>query len=100
MVDSESGIKSTYYYDLIDRLCRYEEAGQDYSFIMEYAFDDRNQVSQMVQTIDGNRRPIEITYDDDGQVTSCERQGCRIKDRRRFLSESVKIQNRSLYYPG
>ncbi len=70
MVDSESGIKSTYYYDLIDRLCRYEEAGQDYSFIMEYEFNDRNQVSQMVQTIDGNRRPIEITYDDDGRVTS------------------------------
>ena len=70
MTDSESGIKSTYYYDLIDRLCRYEEAGQDYSFIMEYEFNDRNQVSQMVQTIDGNRRPIEITYDDDGRVTS------------------------------
>ncbi len=70
VVDSESGIKSTYYYDLIDRLCRYEEAGQDYSFIMEYEFNDRNQVSQMVQTIDGNRRPIEITYDDDGRVTS------------------------------
>ena len=31
VVDSESGIKATYYYDLIDRLCRYEEAGQDYS---------------------------------------------------------------------
>ena len=52
VVDSESGIKATYYYDLIDRLCRYEEAGRDYSFIMEYECNDRNQVSQMVQTME------------------------------------------------
>ena len=70
MTDSESGITSKYYYDLIDRLCKYEEAGQDYSFILEYAFDDRDQVSQVEQIIDGNRRTIEITYDDDGRVTS------------------------------
>ena len=41
---------------------------------MEYEFNDCNQVSQMVQTIDGNRRLIAITYDD-GQVTSYRKAG-------------------------
>ena len=75
VTDSESGIKATYYYDLIDRLCKYEEAGQDYSFIMEYGFNERNQVSYAFETINGNKRSIGITYDKDGRVTSYRKGG-------------------------
>ena len=69
VTDSESGITSTYYYDLIDRLCKYEEAGQDYSFILEYGFNEMNQVSYAFETINGNRRSIGITYDRDNRRT-------------------------------
>ena len=70
VTDSESGIKSTYYYDLIDRLCKYKEAGTDYSMILEYGFNEMNQVSYVFETINGNTRSIGITYDADNRVSS------------------------------
>ena len=70
VTDSESGITATYYYDLIDRLCKYKEAGTDYSMILEYGSNEMDQVSYVFETINGNRRSIGITYDEDSRVTS------------------------------
>lgn len=38
--------------------------------ILEYSFNERNQVSYVFETINGNRRSIGITYDADNRVSS------------------------------
>ncbi|MBQ7345962.1 MAG: DNRLRE domain-containing protein [Oscillospiraceae bacterium] len=75
VVDSESGITSTYYYDLIDRLCKYKEAGTNYSIILEYGFNEMNNVSSVKENIDGNSRTTSYAYDEDNRVSSISKGG-------------------------
>ena len=56
MIDPESGITSTYYYDFIDRLCHYTEEAEGYSLALKYTFGEMDEVTQIqeIRTGDGS----------------------------------------------
>ena len=70
MTDSETGRKTTYYYDLTDRLMKYVENGSDFSHSVGYEYDTRSNLTKLVETINGVEHTTEYTYDDENRVTS------------------------------
>lgn len=68
VTDSETGIKTTYYYDFTDRLMKYVESGSDYSHSVGYAFDTLNNLTRLVETINGVKHTTTYTYDEDNRL--------------------------------
>ena len=68
VIDSGSGISTTYYYDFIDRLAKYAEKGTNYSHSVEYGFDSKNNLSALKETINGITRETGYTYDADNRL--------------------------------
>lgn len=70
VTDSETGIKTTYYYDFTDRMMKYVESGTDYSHSVGYEYDQLNNLTKIVDTLNGNTRETSYQYDDDNRITS------------------------------
>ena len=70
VMDSATGITSTYYYDYTDRLLRYAEKGSNFSHIIGYEYDEINNLTALVETINGTEHKTTYGYDDDNRVTS------------------------------
>jgi len=70
VTDSATGITSTYYYDYTDRLLRYAEKGSSFSHIIGYEYDEINNLTALVETINGTEHKTTYGYDDDNRVTS------------------------------
>ena len=70
VTDSASGLKTTYYYDLTDRLMNYTETGTDYAHSVDYRYDSLNNLTTLVEGINGTGFTTSYTYDDDNRVSS------------------------------
>ena len=68
VIDSGSGISTTYYYDFIDRMAKYAESGTGYSHSVEYGYDAENNLSSLKETINGTSRTTAYSYDDDNRL--------------------------------
>jgi YD repeat-containing protein len=69
VTDSESGIKTTYYYDFTSRLMQYIESGAGYSHSVGYVYDsDNNSITNMVERINGVEYETEHIYDEDNRI--------------------------------
>ena len=75
VIDSQSGITTTYYYDFIDRLAKYTEKGTDYSHSVEYGFDSKNNLSAQKEIINGVSRVTGYTYDEDNRLDTLTMEG-------------------------
>ena len=69
VTDSATGRKTTYYYDLTDRLMKYVETGTDYSHSAGYEYDSRNNLTKLVETIGSTTRTTAYTYDENNRIT-------------------------------
>ncbi len=70
VTDSETGITTTYYYDLINRLVKYEEKGTNFTHSVTYIYDEKNNLSSLTEVINGVKTVYSYAYDDDNRVTS------------------------------
>ena len=70
VTDSATGITTTYYYDYTDRLLRYAEKGSDFSHIVGYEYDNVNNLTQLVNTINNSVLTSAYTYDKDNRVVN------------------------------
>ena len=69
VIDSASGITSRYFYDLSGRMMRYTENATDYSHSVTYNYDKLNNLSVLMEEINGATRRTAYTYDDNNRVT-------------------------------
>ena len=69
VTDSATGIKTTYYYDLIDRMVKYVESSSDFTHSVQYTYDQLNNLSRLVETIGNDSYTTSYTYDADNRVT-------------------------------
>ncbi len=70
VTDSETGIKTTYYYDFTDRMMKYVESGTNYSHSVGYEYDQLNNLTKIVDTLNGNTRETSYQYDEDNRIIS------------------------------
>ncbi|MBR4108919.1 MAG: hypothetical protein IKK41_01140, partial [Oscillospiraceae bacterium] len=70
VTDSETGIKTTYYYDFTDRVMKYVESGDGYSHCVGYEYDQLNNLTSIVDTINGTTRTTSYSYDEDNRIES------------------------------
>ncbi len=70
VTDSATGRKTAYYYDLLDRMMKYVESGDEYSHSVEYTYDERNNMSKIVEVINGTERDVQYAYDEDNRLES------------------------------
>ena len=70
VTDSATGRKTTYYYDLLDRMMKYVETDDDYSHSVEYAYDERSNMTKIIEVINGTEHITQYTYDEDNRVES------------------------------
>lgn len=69
MTDSKTGRKTTYYYDLTDRLMKYVESSSGYGHDVTYTYDGLNNLTKLVETINGVKHTTEYTYDYQNRLT-------------------------------
>lgn len=69
VTDSETGIKTTYYYDFTDRLMKYVESGTNYTHSVGYEYDTLNNLTMLVETINGVEHSTSYEYDEDNRVS-------------------------------
>ena len=68
--DSQSGTTSTYYYDFTDRMMKYVEKSGSNTHSVGYEYDDINNLTALVETINGVKRTTSYAYDDDNRPIS------------------------------
>ena len=69
-MDSITGRTTTYYYDLIDRIGKYKEAGPSgYKHSVSYNYDARNNISALVETVGDEKYTTDYTFDDQNRLT-------------------------------
>ena len=68
--DSETGITKTYYYDLLNRQSGYREKSNTLDHLVKYEYNEDNNISSMVETINGVSKTYTYTYDEDNRITS------------------------------
>jgi len=73
VVDSASGISTTYYYDFIDRLMKYVEIGSVLDHSVAYEYDTNNNLSVINDKFDSYTYSTEYSYDDDNRVSTVAR---------------------------
>ena len=69
LTDGISGRVNRYSYDFLDRLMRYEESGDGYSNIVQWGYDDENNLSSQTQTLNGSTYASTYAYDKDNRLT-------------------------------
>ena len=69
LTDGISGRVNRYSYDFLDRLMRYEESGDGYSNIIQWGYDDENNLSSQTQTLNGTTYTSTYAYDKDNRLT-------------------------------
>ena len=69
VTDSATGIKTTYYYDLIDRMVKYVESGTGLEHSVQYGYDTLNNLTLLTEIINGITHTTSYTYDADNRVT-------------------------------
>ena len=69
LTDGISGRVNRYSYDFLDRLMRYEESGDGYSNIVQWGYDDENNLSSQTQTLNGTTYTSTYAYDRDNRLT-------------------------------
>lgn len=70
VVDSESGITSYTTSDFTERNAQYREVGDDYEASLTYSYNKYNLITKIVEVINGAKRNIVISYDDDNRVAT------------------------------
>ena len=70
VIDSATGISTKYYYDFTERLMKYVESGEDYSHSVAYTYDLMNNLTGVVETINGTEFTSTYGYNDDNVLTS------------------------------
>ena len=78
VTDSATGRKTTYYYDLTDRMVKYVESGTNYNHSVGYEYNADNNLTSLVETINGTDYTTSYTYDDDNRVTSMTTNGTTV----------------------
>ena len=78
MVDHATGITTTYYYDLLDRMMKYVESGTGYSHGVEYTYDEKNNLKKLEENINGVNHVTEYDYDDDNRIETVIANGATI----------------------
>ena len=68
--DSKTGTTSTYYYDFTDRMMKYVEKSSTGTHSVGYEYDNINNLTALVETINGVERKTSYTYDEDNRPTS------------------------------
>jgi RHS repeat-associated protein len=68
--DSQTGTTSTYYYDFTDRMMKYVEKSSTGTHSVGYEYDNINNLTALVETINGVERKTSYTYDGDNRPTS------------------------------
>lgn len=68
LTDSITGRKTKYAYDFQDRLVRYEETGSGHNNTIQWSYDDNNNLSTQVQTLNGITYISNYTYDNDDRL--------------------------------
>ena len=77
-VDSQSGITTSYYYDLTDRMMKYVESGANYSHSVGYTYDALNNLTSLVENINGTDHTTTYTYDEDNRIISSTTDGITV----------------------
>ena len=67
-VDGQVKLTTTYFYDLLDRMVKYEEQGTDYSHSVTYKYDKNNNLSELVEVTNNVTVTTTYTYDDDNRI--------------------------------
>ena len=67
--DNISGRNTKYSYDLQDRMMRYEETGTGHSNIVQWGYDDKDNLSTQVQKLNGTTYTNGYVYDNDNRLT-------------------------------
>ena len=70
VTDSETGVVTTYYYDLLNRQSGYREQGAGLDHAVKYEYDDKNNLASMTETINDITKTYSYTYDDDNRIIS------------------------------
>ena len=70
VTDSATGIKTSYYYDLTDRMMKYVETDGTNTHSVGYEYDLLNNLTMLVETINGVKHTTSYEYDDDNRLTS------------------------------
>ena len=70
VTDSETGIVTTYYYDLLNRQSGYREQGANLDHTVKYEYDEDNNLASMTETVNGVTKTYSYTYDDDNRIIS------------------------------
>ena len=78
VTDSATGIKTTYYYDLIDRMVKYVESGSDFTHSVQYGYDTLNNLTLLTEIINGVEHTTSYTYDADNRVTQVNSNGVSV----------------------
>ena len=83
VVDSATGITTRQYFDFSGRNTGYSQistkAGHELTHTVGYDFDDINNLTQLVENIDGTERTTAYTYDDDNRVTAITTDGTTVE---------------------
>ena len=93
ITDSETGIVTTYYYDLLNRNVGYREQGPNLDHSVTYIYDAENNLSSMTEVINGVSKTY--TYNEDNRLTSMTVDGVTVEytyDGFGRLSEQVTKQ--------
>ena len=69
LTDGISRRVNRYSYDFLDRLMRYEESSDGYSNIVQWGYDDENNLSSQTQTLNGTTYTSTYAYDKDNRLT-------------------------------
>ena len=67
--DNISGRTTKYYYDMQDRLMRYDVTGSGYSSSVKWSYDDLNNLTTQTHTLNGTTYTESYSYDDDNRLT-------------------------------
>ena len=79
VTDSATGRKTTYYYDFTDRLMKYTESGTNFYHSVGYEYDSLNNLTALVELINGVARSTTYTYDEDNRVSEIDNDATTIK---------------------
>ena len=77
--DSATGITTSYTYDLTGRMVKYSQSGTGYSHSVGYEYDDINNLTKQVETINGATSTTTYTYDDDNRVKTSTTNGITVE---------------------
>ena len=70
VIDSATGITTTYYYDLLDRQVGYREKSATVDHSVTCIYNKDNQIASVTETVNGVTTTYSYTYDEDNRVTA------------------------------